>query len=81
MQIDYAYQLMYIANLLTETDLGFAFYLTDVTYDNIAVNKDGKLVIIDLEDILVVDKAKIRRGKIHVLIVLVSLAKYFIFRN
>ena len=62
MQIDYAYQLMYIANLLTETELGFAFCLTDVTYDNIAVNKDGKLVVIDLEYILVVDKAKIRRG-------------------
>ena len=70
---------MYIANLLTESELGFAFYLTDVSYDNIAVNKDGKVIVIDLEDILVVDKAKIRRGKVCVIIVLAFLFKYFIF--
>ena len=58
---------MYIADRLTETELGFSFYLTDVTYDNIAVNRDGKIVIIDMEDILIVDKAKIRRGNLFML--------------
>ena len=59
---------MYIANRLTENELGFSLYLTDVTYDNIAVNRDGKIVIIDLEDILIVDKAKIRRGLLTVVV-------------
>ncbi len=62
-QIDLAYQLLLIADTLTETRLGFAFYLTDVSFDNFAVNRDGKVIIVDLEDILVVDKAKIRRGE------------------
>ena len=53
---------MYIADRLTESELGFSFYFTDMTYDNIAVNRDGKIVIIDLEDILIVDKAELRRG-------------------
>ena len=73
---------MYIANLLTESELGFAFYLTDVTYDNIAVNKEGKIIVIDLEDLedlLVVDKAKIRRGKMYVLIVLAFLVSILSF--
>ena len=62
LQIDYSYQLMLIADQLTNTELGYSFYITDVTYDNFAVNKDGKVLIVDLEDILIVDRAKIKRG-------------------
>ena len=56
---------MYIAELFTNHELGFALYLTDVAYDNFAVNRHGKVIVVDLEDILVVDKAKIKRGEME----------------
>ena len=62
-QVDIAYQLMKIAERLTDNDIGFALYLTDVSYDNFAINDDGKVIVIDLENIIVVDKARIKRGR------------------
>ena len=61
-QADKAYQLMRIADMLTNNKADFALYLTDVTDDNFAVNDDGKVTLIDLEDVLVVDKLAVKSG-------------------
>jgi hypothetical protein len=40
----------------------FGFYLTDISYDNIAVDADDVAKFIDLEHIIVVDKNPPREG-------------------
>jgi len=40
----------------------FGFYLTDISYDNIAVDGDDVAKFIDLEHIIVVDKNPPREG-------------------
>ncbi|XP_022088058.1 deleted in autism protein 1-like [Acanthaster planci] len=59
-RLDLAYQVMKIAEQLTNNELEYALYLTDVSFDNFAVNKDGRVLIIDAENIIVVDKRKIK---------------------
>ncbi len=53
-----------MSELLTDGELGFALYWTDVSYDNFAVNNQGKVIYIDVENVIVVDKAKIKRGNL-----------------
>ncbi|GFO46082.1 deleted in autism protein 1 homolog [Plakobranchus ocellatus] len=57
-----AYELMKIADTLT-TKSDFALYLTDVNYENFAVDHSGKVTVIDLENIIVVDKLSIQARK------------------
>ncbi|GFS18393.1 deleted in autism protein 1 homolog [Elysia marginata] len=57
-----AYELMKIAEKLT-TKSDFALYLTDVNYDNFAVDYSGKVTVVDLENIIVVDKLGIEARK------------------
>ncbi|XP_038049996.1 divergent protein kinase domain 2A-like [Patiria miniata] len=59
-RLDLAYQVMKIAEQLTNNDLEYALYMTDVSFDNFAVNKDGRVLVIDAENIIVVDKRKIK---------------------
>jgi len=40
----------------------FGFYLTDISYDNIAVDGEDVAKFIDLENIIVVDKNPPREG-------------------
>ncbi|XP_060572616.1 divergent protein kinase domain 2A-like [Ruditapes philippinarum] len=61
---DIAYKLVKIADVLTNNKADFALYLTDVTDDNFAVNDDGKVTLIDLEDVLVVDKLAVKSAKL-----------------
>lgn len=61
-RVDYAYQVLKIAEMLTNSKEGYNLYITDVGYNNLAVNKHGKVIIIDLENIVVVDQAKVKRG-------------------
>lgn len=52
---DLAYQMVKMAQKLTE-DPDFALYWTDLAYENFAVDGAGKLMVIDAEHIIVVDK-------------------------
>ncbi|XP_023227213.1 deleted in autism protein 1 homolog [Centruroides sculpturatus] len=58
-----AYQLLQIADLLTHNQLGFAMYMTDVNMDNFAVQPDGTLFMIDVENIIFVDLKKLQQDK------------------
>lgn len=57
-----AFELMRIAETLT-TKSDFALYLTDVNYENFAVDMSGKVTVVDLENIIVVDKLSIEARK------------------
>lgn len=63
-RVDLAWQLMEIAEQLTNNDFEFALYLLDVSFDNFAVGpRDGKVIIVDAENVLVADKRFIRQSK------------------
>lgn len=63
-RVDLAWQLMEIAEQLTNNDFEFALYLLDVSFDNFAVGpRDGKVIIVDAENVLVADKRLIRQSK------------------
>ncbi|PKK27003.1 hypothetical protein A306_00007689 [Columba livia] len=63
-RVDLAWQLMEIAEQLTNNDFEFALYLLDVSFDNFAVGpRDGKVIIVDAENVLVADKRFIRQNK------------------
>ena len=52
-----------MAEMFTFPTSSYAIYWTDVTYDNFAVDKNGKVRIIDAENLLVVDKWRLRMGE------------------
>ncbi|KAM8953656.1 divergent protein kinase domain 2A [Pelodytes ibericus] len=63
-RVDLAWQLMEIAEQLTNNDFDFALYLLDVSFDNFAVGpRDGKVIIVDAENVLVADKKLIKQNK------------------
>ncbi|XP_076986440.1 divergent protein kinase domain 2A [Tamandua tetradactyla] len=63
-RVDLAWQLMEIAEQLTNNDFEFALYLLDVSFDNFAVGpRDGKVIVVDAENVLVADKRLIRQNK------------------
>lgn len=63
-RVDLARQLMDIAEQLTNNDFDFALYLLDVSFDNFAVGpRDGKVIVVDAENVLVADKRLIRQSK------------------
>ncbi|XP_062901473.1 divergent protein kinase domain 2Ab isoform X2 [Mobula hypostoma] len=66
-RVDLAWQLLEIAEQLTNNDFEFALYLLDVSFDNFAVgSRDGKVIIIDAENIIVADKRLIKqKGPLH----------------
>ncbi|KAK0066411.1 deleted in autism protein 1 [Biomphalaria pfeifferi] len=57
-----AYELMKIAEKLT-TMSDFGLYLTDVNGENFAVDHSGRVTVVDLENIVVVDKLAIQAKK------------------
>ncbi|GFT47692.1 divergent protein kinase domain 2A [Nephila pilipes] len=66
-RIDIAYQLLLIAQILTENASDFALYMTDVNMDNFAVRPDGTVLLVDVENIVVVDRLNIKtdQNKLH----------------
>lgn len=63
-RVDLARQLMDIAEQLTNNDFEFALYLLDVSFDNFAVGpRDGKVIIVDAENVLVADKRLIKQSE------------------
>ena len=63
-RIDLAYQLLKIADLFTDNKSGYALYLGTVDYDSFAVNTEGKVIVTDLGNMLVVDKYLVERQKL-----------------
>ena len=61
-QADLAYQLIQIAQKFTDNP-DFALYWTDLAYENFAVDPAGKVIVIDAEHIIVVDKEATKIGK------------------
>ncbi|KAL3253270.1 hypothetical protein MRX96_017541 [Rhipicephalus microplus] len=53
-------QLLDMADLMTENPTQYALYMTDVSLDNFAVNDQGEVRLIDLENIIVVDRMQVR---------------------
>lgn len=45
-----------MADKLTNTGGDFALYWTDLSYENFAVDSSGKVTVIDMENIIVVDR-------------------------
>lgn len=56
-------QVLQIAEKFTDNDLGYALYPTDITLENLAVTDKEEVMFIDAENILVVDREQIRKGK------------------
>uniref|UniRef100_A0A9J8B2R0 Divergent protein kinase domain 2Ab n=1 Tax=Cyprinus carpio carpio TaxID=630221 RepID=A0A9J8B2R0_CYPCA len=69
-RVDLAKQLMDIAEQLTNNDFDFALYLLDVSFDNFAVGpRDGKVIVVDAENVVVADKRLIKQNCFHLLFV------------
>lgn len=60
---DLAYQIMKIADRLNNEGGQYALYWTDLNYENLVVDVVGKVTVIDLEDIIVVDREAIARTR------------------
>lgn len=58
-----AYELLKIAEHLTNNDEDFALYITDPSWSNFGVDASGKVRILDAENIIVVDKLAIDAKK------------------
>lgn len=60
-RVDFVWQLMEIVEQFINNDFEFVFYFLDVSFDNFVVGlRDGKVIIVDVENVLVVDKRLIR---------------------
>ncbi|CAL1261338.1 unnamed protein product [Larinioides sclopetarius] len=62
-RIDIAYQLLLIAQMLTENASGFSLYMTDVNMDNFAVRSDGTVLLVDVESIVIVDRSGFKKDQ------------------
>ncbi|PVD18343.1 hypothetical protein C0Q70_20892 [Pomacea canaliculata] len=58
-----AYELLKIAELLTNNNEDFALYMTDLNWENFGVDAAGKVRILDAENIIVVDKLALEAKK------------------
>lgn len=56
-------QLLDMADLMTNNPTQFALYMTDVSMDNFAVNKWGEVTLVDVENIIVVDRVQVQAEK------------------
>ncbi|XP_037075874.1 divergent protein kinase domain 2A-like [Pollicipes pollicipes] len=62
-RVELALQLLEIAEMLTSNDYDFNLYLTDVTAENLAVDSEGRVFIVDVEDVVVVDRQQLMRDQ------------------
>ncbi|KAK3095420.1 hypothetical protein FSP39_014457, partial [Pinctada imbricata] len=60
---DLAYQVMKIAERLTNTGGNFVLYWTDVSYENLVVDSAGKVMVVDVENVIVVDRLAVHKVK------------------
>ena len=54
---------MSIAEQFTYNDDEYGLYMTDVSFDNFAVDEHGKVFVVDAENIIVVDRKQIKEGR------------------
>jgi len=59
-RVGLAHKLMLIARKLTFNSLGLGIYPTDWSADNIAVDDDGRVVIVDAENVIVVNQTYVK---------------------
>ncbi|XP_072034635.1 divergent protein kinase domain 2A-like [Amphiura filiformis] len=59
-RLDIAYQVMKIAEQFTYNEQEFGLYMTDVSFDNFAIDEEGKVFVVDAENIIVVDRRQIK---------------------
>ncbi|XP_077556173.1 divergent protein kinase domain 2A [Haemaphysalis longicornis] len=52
-------QLLNMADLMTDNPTQFALYMTDVSMDNFVVSRDGHVTLVDVENIIVVDRIQV----------------------
>ena len=67
---DYARQLLEMAQEFSYSE--FRLYLTDVSLDNFAVDAEGKVKVIDAENIVLVDSSVRDLGKFHFLVMFIG---------
>ncbi|KAL4220702.1 Chromosome X 36 [Mactra antiquata] len=58
-----AHQLMKMADMLTNNKAEFSLYLTDVDKDMFAVDSNGVVRLVDLQNVLVVDKLAVKSAR------------------
>lgn len=78
-QADIAFQLMKLAELLTNNKAEFALYFTDIHMDMFAVDGDGKVKLVDLQNILVVDKQAVKSGRMDSILSIIWNINIFIY--
>ena len=49
--------------MLTTNDSDFNLYMTDVQGDNFAVDTDGRVHLVDVEDVVIVDRQQLEKGQ------------------
>ena len=54
---------MKMADKLTNAGEQFILYWTDLNFENFVVDSSGKVTLVDLEDIIVVDRDAVARSK------------------
>lgn len=59
---DLAYQIMKIAERLTNHGKPYGLYWTDLSYENLVVDDAGRVTVVDVENVVVVDRTAIRKG-------------------
>nr|KAG5692320.1 hypothetical protein BaRGS_009530 [Batillaria attramentaria] len=59
-----AFELLKIAEHLTNNDDDFALYLTDLSWENFGIDASGKVRVLDAENVIVVDKLAIEAKKL-----------------
>ena len=59
-----AYEILKVADSLTDNDSQFSLYWTDLSYENLGVENGKDIVILDSENIIVVDKWQLKHGKL-----------------
>ena len=58
-----AYQIMKIAERLTNHGNPYGLYWTDLSYENLVVDDAGRVTVVDVENVVVVDRTAIQRGQ------------------
>ncbi|ELU17434.1 hypothetical protein CAPTEDRAFT_141610 [Capitella teleta] len=62
-RVKLSYQLLQIAEMFVDNDSQFALYWTDLDPDNVMVDSSGQVLIVDVENIIVVDRWQINKDQ------------------